>query len=314
VFGEPSLFWQELAREHSDWLERDGTTLVKRRQALRYFTWRWRWTALHESRQLRFLLSRSSPVTTLRCATARADLSSAAWHDVPWTRRERWLYVFAVRLLWEYARRHDTLDVLSQREPQLGSPLPVNWSGRLISQDLANGALEAAAIASALDGTRPKSIVEVGAGYGRTAYTLLNVFPEATYTIVDIEPALSISNWYLTSLFPAERLRFFAPHEASRLEADVDLVVSISSLSEMRRDQVAGYLHLFDRVTRGDGVVYLKQWERWTNEADAVTFGFDDYPIPERWICVLDEPAAVQTNFRQAAWRIPAVSKELVGS
>jgi putative sugar O-methyltransferase len=304
-FGEPSLFWQALAREHSDSLERDGTALIKRRQALRYFTWRWRWAALHESRQLRFLLSRSSPATTLRCATARADLSSAAWHDVPWTRRERWLYVFAVRLLWEYARQHDTLDVLSHPEPQLGSPLPVEWSGRPISQDLANGALEAAAIARALDGTRPQSIVEVGAGYGRTAYALLNAFPEAMYAIVDIEPALSISRWYLTSLFPAERLRFFEPHETSRLDADVDLVVSISSLQEMRRDQVAGYLNLFDRVTRG--VVYLKQWERWTNDADGVTLAFDDYPIPERWICVLDEPAQVQTNFRQAAWRVPVL-------
>jgi len=95
-------------------------------------------------------------------------------------------------------------------EPALGQPLPVTWRGRLISQDLANTALEVAAIGRALAGRKPRSILELGAGYGRTAYALLSLFPEATYTIVDIEPALTISRWYLSELFGADRLRFLS--------------------------------------------------------------------------------------------------------
>jgi len=307
-FDEPSLFWQELAREHAGLLERDGLALIKRRQALRYFTWRWRWSGLRRSEQLRFLLTHSSPTTAMRCLAAPVDLSSATWHGIPWARSERWLYVFAVRLLWEYARRHDTLDVLSQPEPAAGRPLPVEWNGRLISQDLANSALEANAIARALDGMVPRSILEVGAGYGRTAYALLNVFPDTTYTIVDIEPALSISRWYLTSLFPPERLRFLTPRAAIQLRPGAaDLVVSISSLPEMRSDQVAQYLQLFDLVAAG-GRVYLKQWARWLNPADDMTLEFNDYPVPQRWRTVLDERAPVQTSFRQAAWIIPTAA------
>src|SRR6185369_13839451 len=130
-----------------------------------------------------FLLTHTSAPTWLACATKPSDLSDAAWEGVPWSRSDRWLYTFAVRLLWQYAAGHDPLGVLRLAEPAIGGPLPVRWRGRLISQDLANGALEAEAIGRALAGETPRSIVEVGAGYGRTAYVLLSLFPGATYTI-----------------------------------------------------------------------------------------------------------------------------------
>jgi SAM-dependent methyltransferase len=305
-FTEPSLFWQELSRRHSDDLDRHGLAAVKRRQALRYFTWRWRWGGILRSRQLLFLLSHASPLTMLRCVLARPHTSSTGWRGVAWSRRERWLYVVSARLLWEYARRRDELGALALPEPRLGDPLPVRWRGRLISQDLANSALEANAIARTLGDTAPRSIVEVGAGYGRTAYVLLKLYPQAAYTVIDIEPALTISRWYLTSLFPRRYLRFLQPDAASLLgDRSADLVLSVSTLQEMRPDQVASYLGLFDRIARG-GVVYLKQWGRWTNPVDDVTLAFDEYPVPRTWATAFRERAPVQTNFRHAAWRVPA--------
>jgi putative sugar O-methyltransferase len=307
-FGEPSRFWQQLATEHARDLERYGADAIKRHQALRYFTWGWRWRSLRESRQMRYLLAHSAPSSLARALVTPASLADADWTGVSWSRRDRWLYTFATRLLWEHARRHDTFRVLDHPEPELGRPLPVNWRGRLISQDLANAALEATAVGRALDGTQPSSIVEVGAGYGRTAYALLNSFPDATYTIVDIEPALSIARWYLEQLFPRERLRFLAPDETNDLaDGSIDLVVSISSLHEMRLDQVERYLELFDRIAQG-GTVYLKQWSRWANPADGITVDFAEYPIPPAWTRLFNAAAPVQTNFRQAAWKVPATT------
>ncbi|MBA2372062.1 MAG: putative sugar O-methyltransferase [Chloroflexi bacterium] len=302
--SKPALFWKRLGREHEVQLARHGFDAVKRQQALRYFTWRWSWRSLRGSRQMRFLLAHSSPSTLLRCLAEPARHSSHEWEGVPWSRRDRWLYVTAARLLWEYARKHDPLSVLSLPEPKLGDPLPVRWRGRLISQDLANAALETAAITRALDNVPPLSILEVGAGYGRTAYALLESFPEATYTVVDIEPALTISRWYLTRLFPSERIRFLNPGEAESLGArSADLVISISSLQEMTPGQVVRYLDLFDRVGEG-GVVYLKQWRSWMNPEDGIAFDFRQMPIPPRWRLLFDEPAPVQANFQQAAWRV----------
>ncbi len=255
---------------------------------------------------MRFLLAHTPLFALVRCALAPARLRDDAWQGVSWNRGDRWLYTFAVRLLWEYAARHDPFGVLALEEPLVGGPLPVFWRNRLISQDLANTALEVAAMGRALAGASPRAILEIGGGYGRTAYACLRLFPEATYTIVDIEPALSISRWYLTQLLPPERLRFLTPAEAQRLgTGSADLVLAISSLHEMTPAQISDYLHLIDRVGAG-GRVYLKQWERWDNPVDGVTIAFERYPVPSRWRRIFNEPAPVQTNFRQAAWEVPA--------
>ena len=326
-------FWSQLGEKHRRDLDKYGLGSIKRNQAFRYFTWRWSFASIRRSEQMRFLLRHSSPLALLRCALTPAQLSDRAWENVrwpssgkgsdtdasespetvsveesaghPWPRRDRWLYAFAVRLLWLYARGHDPMNVTKLPEPALGQPLPITWRGRLISQDLANTALEVAAIGRALAGRTPKSILELGAGYGRTAYALMTLFPEATYTIVDIEPAMSISRWYLTELFGQERLRFVSPREAADLASgSVDLALTISSLQEMTPAQVADYLSMFDRTAQG-GVLYLKQWRSWRNPVDQVELTFDKYPIPERWDLLFKEPAPVQTNFTHAAWRIP---------
>jgi putative sugar O-methyltransferase len=305
TLGDPSTFWKRLGTEHQQDLQTFGFEHFKRHQAFRYFTWRWKLAAIHRSEQLRFLLNNTSPLTWVRCAPGIKDVRRRGWRGISWAWHERWLYTFATRLLWEYVRRRDTLGVLKYEEPTLGHPPPVYWRGRLVSQDLANSALEVRAIHHALRGRAPENIVEVGAGYGRTAYALLKLYPSATYTVVDIEPALDISRWYLSRLFPAERLRFIHPEEATELPAGwASLGVSISSLQEMTPAQIAGYLSMFDRVADG-GVVYLKQWQHWYNPDDQVTFRFDECPIPSRWQLLYKKPAPVQTAFQEAAWHLP---------
>jgi putative sugar O-methyltransferase len=307
--AQPSQFWAQLAADHQRDLERFGPEHVKRLQAFRYFTFGWSWRWARKDPQVRFLLAHTSPLTWLACARERAEISDAAWagSGLPWPRRDRWLYIFIVRLLHEYARNHDPLDALRFEEPLAGDPLPVRWRGRLISQDLCNSSLEAAAMARLLGGRAPSSILEIGAGYGRLGYLLLSLYPQASYTVVDIEPALTISRWYLSQLFAPERLQFLAPSQVGELEpGSVDLAVSISTLAEMTIAQVDGYLRLADRVVAADGGVYLKQLERWENPEDQITLvAFQDYPVPARWRPVFDEQAPVQTPFRQAGWRLP---------
>jgi putative sugar O-methyltransferase len=303
TLARPSKFWEKLAAYHTQELDKAGLERMKRHQALHYFTWRWGWAP--RNKQVQFLMTHTSPLAWLRAAAERVDLSDSLWHDVTWSRSERWIYTIMIRLLWNYARRHDRVQATALAEPTLGDPLPAYSHGRLISQDLANSALEVSAIARALSGRRPHSILEVGAGYGRTAYVLLNIFPECHYTIVDIEPALSISRWYLSSLFPADRLTFVSPNELGSLPASAfDLALSISSLQEMTPAQVAAYLSFFDRAG-SPGTVYLKQWHRWHNAEDNVTLPFADYPIPGRWQRIFRHRAPVQTNFEEAAWAVP---------
>ncbi|WP_028065676.1 putative sugar O-methyltransferase [Solirubrobacter soli] len=303
---EPSLFWTELAAEHQRDLERFGFEGIKRHQALRYFTFQWVWTLAPRDQQIRFLMRNTKPATWLRSASESIDLSDEAWEGIPWPKRSRWLYVWVTRLLDDYARRAVSFDIRALQEPKAGNPLPAYRNGRLISQDVSNSALEVNAMMEALNGRQPSSILEIGAGYGRLAYALLTLFPNATYTIIDIQPTRSISQWYLSQLFDPERLTFLSPEEASSLDpGSFDLGLSVSSLGEMTEAQIDGYLRLLDTVVAGGGTVYLKQLESWINAADGVDAAFAKYDFPARWQRRYWRPAPVQTMFQEAAWTIP---------
>ena len=75
----------------------------------------------------------------------------------------------------------------------------------------------------------------------------------------------------------------------------IDFTVSISSLHEMRHEQIAHYLDLVARKTRFG--VYFKQWRQWTNPSDDIEVGRADFLLPAPWLLVLDEPHAVQDAF-----------------
>lgn len=300
-----SKFWRQLSDEHAAELEVRGLAQVKRVQATRYFTWRWD-RKRFVSKQGRYLLAHAPRRSWLRAIVARTDLSQAAWSPVPWSRQERWLYCVATRVLWDFARRHGSRSVLDLEEPLLGSPLPVWWRGRLISQDLANSSLEIASILEALRGRQPTHVLEIGAGYGRTAHALLSIWPHLAYTIVDIEPALSISRWYLTSLFPGRRLHFVDAGDQANSIQRFDAAVSISSLQEMTAVEIRRYFLLLDLLAEPGAVIYLKQWEGWTNPADSVEHTMDDYPVPARWRHLFRRPARVQTMFDESAWEVTA--------
>src|SRR5439155_517391 len=85
-------------------------------------------------------------------------------------------------------------------------------------------------------------VAELGAGYGRLAYVVVSASPGVRYTIIDIPPALYLSQRYLTTVFPGvatfrfrawtdyadvseeferARIRFVLPHQAALLPRDV---------------------------------------------------------------------------------------------
>lgn len=302
--GSPSRFWRQLADQHSALLQQHGYGEVKRQQALRYFTWQWRWRQMLRSEQLRFLLRATPWRDLLAVLAARQPVSRALWRGLPWGPVDRWLYARATRLLWLYAQRHGDREVLALGEPSLGNPPPVLWRGQVISQDLANCALETEALRRALAGAVPTAILEVGGGYGRTAYALLGLYPDASYTVVDIEPALSITRFYLTSLYPDRQLYFVDAADLGGVTVRPDLVVAIATFEDLTPDQVEGYLEWLDGVVAPGAVVFVKQWKQWHNPADDVDNRLDDYPIPASWSPVLREAAPVQVRFVQAAWRV----------
>jgi len=82
----------------------------------------------------------------------------------------------------------------------------------------------------------------------------------------------------------------------------MDLFISISSLQEMRSDQIATYFRLIDHLTGGR--FYMKQWRVSQNPHDEVTIRQEDYPVPPHWRLLYSRQAPVQRRFFEAMYRL----------
>ncbi|MEK6206416.1 MAG: putative sugar O-methyltransferase [Chloroflexota bacterium] len=233
---------------------------------------------------------------------------------------------FAIALaLYANAVRHvpggDLLDRLE--EPRTGNPIVVHYGGRTISEDLCHSVEEYAAVMSGMPPDLPvRRVVELGAGYGRLAYVFAQARPEIQYHIVDIPPALYVSQRYLTSVLPEReafrfrpfnryadveaemnraRLVFLEPQQLEELpDGYADIVLTVSTLHEMREDQIAHYLKLVDRICKG--AFYTKQWRRFYNDLDEITLARGTYPIPTGWMTLFERSALVPRSFFEALY------------
>ena len=326
----PSKFWEALNKTNLRQLESEGIENLKQTVALNYFTF----VLGHE--QFSYLLAHSSPLawpSILYRLWRRRLTAGIAYRLTPrdlssgLTRDQQVELTVLTKMLWGLARRADSLGLFDTlKEPLVGNPFKIFHRGNLISQDLANSVLEFYSIrecfAPPLDARL--EICELGAGYGRNAYVFLKAFRNCKYVVVDIPPALYVSQHYLSSVFPERRvfkfrcfesfeevedeieaaeIVFLLPHQAAMLPPkSFDLFINISSLHEMRPEQIAAYFDLIDRLTKG--YFYSKQWFVSENPHDGLRIRQDDYPVPAHWRELYSRPARVQTAFFEAMYAI----------
>lgn len=314
----PSRYWEELNKTNLEQLSAHGYESFKRTLALNYFTF----IVSRKDVQVRFLQNHLPPWSAAACAAAsalRGRHPGLAW-------KQSLLYTYHTLLIWEYMRR-TAPGALADRlsEPQEGGPFQIYSRGKLVSQDLANSVLEYLSITEPIAGSDDlKSVMELGAGYGRTAYVFLKLMPALRYVVVDIPPALYVAERYLSSqfterrIFPfrqfstygeikeefeSARIAFLLPHQAELLpDKSFDLTVNISSLHEMRMDQVRYYFAQIERLTRR--WFYLKEWKMSRNPFEKEQFGENDYPVRPGWSKLFHRECRVQTEFFEAMYRL----------
>jgi putative sugar O-methyltransferase len=216
------------------------------------------------------------------------------------------LYRALVGMLWDYVCAHDRLGLVDRlSEPRIGSPVEIHLEQKLISQDLAHSILECNSIFGEMPNgwqSRYWRIAEVGAGYGRLAHVMLETV-RCQYVIFDIPPSLYVSQWYLSQLYPDKkifRFRHFDRFEDIARElasADIafftanqielvpssyfDVTINISSLHELKPEQIDNMLSQMYRVTRQ--YVYLKQYKEYVNPYDGLRLLEDSYKLAPGW-------------------------------
>jgi putative sugar O-methyltransferase len=321
VMARPSKYWVELNKMNLAQLQQHGYENFKRTIALNYFTFA---RILPWDAQFRFLV-RKLPLRAILICLKKALFARKHDYFSSFNWIQSLLYNFLTLASWEFTR-HAVSDasLLALREPEDGNPAAIlDQSGALISQDLASSILEVSSMGASF---APGSVVlELGAGYGRNAYALLAANPDIKYVIIDIPPALWVAENYLHRQFPDRRIfryrdfanfeeiesefresdiAFFLSTQIAKLPAGLaDLGINISSLHEMRPDQIAFYLSQFDRLLKNGGLFYLKQWKRGAVLFENIVIRQEDYPIPASWLCEFSREAPLQTRFFEARYR-----------
>jgi len=316
----PSKFWTELNNKNIQQLEMEGYGNFKRTITRNYFNWVGVGLKPPMRSQYRYLWQHLATATFLSVSIRTLFSGSRSGLSLKHTSSH-----ILSRLVWAYGLQVDTaqrLDLLT--EPAEGNPFRIHYGNKLISQDMGNAFLEYQAIMdSGINTDSIKTVMELGAGYGRTGYVFLKLNPNMRYIVVDIPPALYIAEKYLSNQFadrkvfrfrPFERfddvaqefeqaqIAFLLPHQMELIpDKSIDLFVNISSLHEMLPAQISYYLNQIDRLTKGH--FYMKQWKKFYNAVDKVEIT-EDYPIPKQWTSVFWRECRVQTLFFEALFRI----------
>ncbi len=313
----PSRFWLNLNSMHMKELASAGYENFKQTLVRKYFA-NTPWFFMN--RQTLFLILNMNPVKTLIIVIKSIITKKHKYFNLV----DSWSFNFLSLMVWEYANKHDEEKLLSRlEEPLYGNPPRIYIGDKLISQDTANSVLEYYSIFNYVKNPKKiKVILELGAGSGRNAFVFLSIIPKLKYIIIDIPPALAISEKYLSEVFPDKKIFKYRPFKSfseiqdefnkadilfflsSQIEMIpkniVDLSVNISSLHEMRMDQVNFYFNQIQRITKKNAYFYFKQWKRAYVDHENIYINISDYPIRPLWRKIYLRQAQIQVKFFEA--------------
>lgn len=182
-------------------------------------------------------------------------------------------------LLWNICERMDLEGELALLdEPSFGNPLNVHIGDKKISIDLCKSFVEYREIVNNIGRPRGR-VLEIGAGSGRLALVMGRLCPDIKYIIVDIPPALYISQCHLESVFPGEVSKFARNQSEEEIEYrinnnrfvfittnqllklyknSVDAAINIDSFGEMTASNLRDYINIIKNKVKIGGHVYIR--------------------------------------------------------
>ncbi|MBN1215986.1 MAG: putative sugar O-methyltransferase, partial [Candidatus Lokiarchaeota archaeon] len=292
----PSNLWLLLNDKNISQLEKDGYKNFKITLALNYFTWIIQSYKIWQDDQIKFLLFNIPKLSVIK-NLIHAFVFNFKYRIIKSSFLKSYFYNLLVFMLWRYTKKVDKENLLKKiDEPIEGNPPRIYKKKKIISQDLANSIIEYYSIMEKINKNNINSIMELGAGYGRTAYVFLKLIPKIKYIIIDIPPALYVAERYLSNqfrekkIFKFRKFKNFSEIKVEFEESDIifllpsqiellphkiaDLFINISSFHEMRLDQIQYYFDYIDNLI--NKYIYIKQWKVSKNHYDKLIITEND--------------------------------------
>ena len=166
--------------------------------------------------------------------------------------------------------------------------------------------------------TRPKIILEIGAGYACLLAKLKKNYSEAKIVCIDLPEALVLQSYYLYKNFPDKKFFLyedfkkldspknldFSTHdfyllppwilEDLFLENKIDLIINIDSMMEMRKKIISKYFNFIHKSLSINGIFYnVNKYEK-NKSGDIVRIS--EYPYNKFWKVLYSKVAWLKPN------------------
>ena len=179
---------------------------------------------------------------------------------------------------------------------------------------------------------KKKSILEIGAGSGRTSECIMSVRDCLKYTICDIPPAIYLSYRRLKMRFPKKKIillidenneknllkkinendiSFIFPHQLELIKKKTfDITIAIDCFHEMDKKILEYY---FKNISIISDKVYFSVWKKIKNwysggllkRTETLNFDNNDYPIPKKWKLIMKKELRFPSSFYGIGYKIP---------
>jgi len=176
-----------------------------------------------------------------------------------------------------------------------------------------------------------KSILEIGAGSGRTSQAIMTFNQNLRYIICDIPPAIFISYTRLKKTFPDKKIKFLFnyknekslmdeinnndisfifPHQMKDIQNKfIDLTLAIDCIHEMDKKTIKNYFH---QINKFSNLFYFSVWKKtivpysctFTKTSNQLDYYSKDYSIPDNWKKTFEEDLIYPSNLISAGFEL----------
>ena len=144
------------------------------------------------------------------------------------------------------------------RNREVSNPYSIQFDNEVVCLDYLQAVLEIDFMEKYFD-FQNSTVIEIGAGYGRTCHALLSNFDINSYCIIDLKNSLELSKRFLKIVLDEtqyNKITFVDVDSFEKVKDQYyDLCINIDSFAEMEENVVRLYLRFIDRQSKN---LYVK--------------------------------------------------------
>lgn len=162
----------------------------------------------------------------------------------PSTNGVRYLKMLTYNMAKSLSKKQKKI-IANTKNRNIGNPISVN-----LEEDICLDYIQAALEVDYISHLNPRTVLEIGPGYGRTCHAIISNLDIDEYVIIDLAECIEISRRYLFNVLENDefkKITFVKAKDFFKLKSkSFDIAINIDSFAEMNPKSVNDYLSLIN--------------------------------------------------------------------